>query len=117
MCSPLTRKPARSRPFPDRQLILASQQRYSFDDSAAQVGAHGMGTTLRNAYLFIRPIHFTQGLADFAYGSVGPHAVDNEGHGVGVTDAAIGASDWFLGSGLLESVQRAADLFVVAASA
>src|SRR5258708_18125097 len=70
---------------------------------------------LSNAYLFVCPINFFEGLADFAYGSISTDAVDDLGHGVRVTDAAVGTDNWFLGSGVFQGVEPAAKLFVVTA--
>ena len=55
---------------------------------------------LRNAHLFIRPVNLAQRLANFAHGGIRSHTIDNERHGVGIADAAIGANHRLLGSGL-----------------
>src|ERR1044071_6304084 len=74
-------------------------------------------TNLRDTNFFVRPVNLFECLADFAHGSVGSDAVNDERHGVRVTDAAIGADDWLLGGCLLQRVEGAADIVIVAASA
>src|SRR5215472_14069077 len=73
--------------------------------------------SLRNAPFLIRPINFPQRIANFAHGRVGPHAVDDEGHGVGLADAAVTGNNWLLRSRALEGIEPPTDFGVVAAGA
>src|SRR5258708_11930234 len=68
---------------------------------------------LRNTDFFIRPIYLAQRLADFAHGRIGADAVDDEGHGVSLTDVAIGADHGLLSGSALQRVEAAADVVIV----
>src|SRR5215831_12646132 len=75
------------------------------------------GDLLRNTHFLVRPVHFPQRIANLADRGIRPHAIDDEGHGVGRADAAVAGNNWLLGSRLLERIEPPADFRVVAAGA
>src|ERR1051326_4759375 len=60
---------------------------------------------LRDARLFVGSVDIAQGVADLADGGVGPHAIDDERHGVRVGDGAVFLDDGFLRRSFLQSFQ------------
>src|SRR5258708_12205676 len=70
---------------------------------------------LSNAYLFVCPVNLFERLAYLAYSCVSTDAVNDVRHGVRVANAAVGADNGFLGSGVFQGVEPAAKPFVVAA--
>src|SRR5260370_34504601 len=70
---------------------------------------------LSNAYLFVCPVNLFERLTYLANCGVSADAVNDVRHGVSVTDAAVGADDWLLGSGVFQGFEPASQFLVVAA--
>src|SRR3954469_23399695 len=95
---------------PCRPLIKPCRRSNKASSISSRMAGDGRSGSMRSsgdAHFRVGTVYVSQGFADFAYGGVSAHSINDAGHGVGGRDGAAGFSARLLRRSFLQCVEAA----------